>query len=64
MKYKQMLKIRKTEKDPDVRDRIMLRHDPQLRIWPSMPMILQICAPKHAAFARLCQRSRSNVSAC
>ena len=24
MKYKQMLKIRKTEKDPDVRDRIML----------------------------------------
>ena len=24
MKYKQMLKIRKTEKDPQVRDRILL----------------------------------------
>ena len=27
MKYKQMLKIRKTEKDPQVRDRILL-NDP------------------------------------
>ena len=31
MKYKQMLKIRKTEKDPDVRDRIMLRHDSTIK---------------------------------
>ena len=53
MKYKQMLKIRKTEKDLQVRDRIflnVLRHDPQLRIGPSMPIILQMCAPKHATF--------------
>ena len=90
MKYKQMLKIRKTEKDPQVRDRILLnvlvkrdgmsvtgaarllgmapswgvkwhgrylkegiaglRHDPQLRIGPSMPIILQMYAPKHATF--------------
>ena len=27
-----------------------LRHDPQLRIVPSMPIILQMCAPKHATF--------------
>ena len=27
-----------------------LRHDPQLRIGPSMPIILQMCAPKHATF--------------
>ena len=27
-----------------------LRHDPQLRIGPSMLIILQICAPKHATF--------------
>ena len=26
------------------------RHDPQLRIVPSMPIILQMCAPKHATF--------------
>ena len=26
------------------------RHDPQLRIGPSMPIILQMCAPKHATF--------------
>ena len=26
------------------------RHDPQLRIEPSMPIILQMCAPKHATF--------------
>ena len=85
-----MLKIRKIEKDPQVRDRILLnvlvkrdgmsvtgaarlldmapswgakwhnrylkegitdlRHDPQLRIGPSMPIILQMCASKHATF--------------
>ncbi len=28
----------------------VLRHDPQLRIGPSMPIILQMCAPKHATF--------------
>ena len=28
----------------------MLRCDPQLRIEPSMPIILQICVPKHATF--------------
>ena len=28
----------------------MQRHDPQLRIGPSMPIILQMCAPKHATF--------------
>ena len=28
----------------------LLRHDPQLRIGPSMPIILQMCAPKHATF--------------
>ena len=35
-----------------VRDRtlLLLRHDPQLRIGPSMPIILQMCAPKHATF--------------
>ena len=27
-----------------------LRHDPQLRIGPSIPIILQMCAPKHATF--------------
>ena len=27
-----------------------LRCDPQLRIEPSMPIILQICVPKHATF--------------
>ena len=27
-----------------------LRYDPQLRIWPSIPIILQMCAPKHATF--------------
>ena len=27
-----------------------LRHDPQLRIGPSMPIILQMRAPKHATF--------------
>ena len=27
------------------------RHDPQLRIGSSMPIILQMCAPKHATFA-------------
>ena len=27
-----------------------MRHDPQLRIVPSMPIILQMCAPKHATF--------------
>ena len=27
-----------------------MRHDPQLRIGPSMPIILQMCAPKHATF--------------
>ena len=26
------------------------RCDPQLRIEPSMPIILQICVPKHATF--------------
>ena len=26
------------------------RYDPQLRIGPSMPIILQMCAPKHATF--------------
>ena len=26
------------------------RHDPQLRIGPSMPIILQMCTPKHATF--------------
>ena len=31
-------------------DRYDLRHDPQLRIVPSMPIILQMCAPKHATF--------------
>ena len=31
-------------------DRYDLRHDPQLRIGPSMPIILQMCAPKHATF--------------
>ena len=30
--------------------RIDMRHDPQLRIVPSMPIILQMCAPKHATF--------------
>ena len=29
---------------------IIRRHDPQLRIGPLMPIILQICAPKHATF--------------
>ena len=29
---------------------VVLRHDPQLRIGPSMPIILQVCAPKHATF--------------
>ena len=46
MKYKQMPKIHKTEKDPQVRD----RSDPQLRIGLSMSIILQMCAPKHATF--------------
>ena len=32
-----------------IQDKI-LRHDPQLRIGPSMPIILQMCAPKHATF--------------
>ena len=27
-----------------------LRHDPQLRIGPSIPIILQMCTPKHATF--------------
>ena len=27
------------------------RHDPQLRIGSSMPIILQMCASKHATFA-------------
>ena len=31
-------------------DTAILRHDPQLRIGPSMPIILQMCAPKHATF--------------
>ena len=29
---------------------MMMRHDPQLRIGSSMPIILQTCAPKHATF--------------
>ena len=29
---------------------VVQRHDPQLRIGPSMPIILQMCAPKHATF--------------
>ena len=29
---------------------IVQRCDPQLRIEPSMPIILQICVPKHATF--------------
>ena len=40
------------------------RPDPQLRIGPSMPIILQMCAPKHATFAWLCQKSCSYVPAC
>ena len=28
----------------------IMRCDPQLRIEPSMPIILQICVPKHATF--------------
>ena len=34
----------------DPREPSALRHDPQLRIVPSMPIILQMCAPKHATF--------------
>ena len=33
-----------------VAGRLVLRRDPQLRIGPSMPIILQMCAPKHATF--------------
>ena len=43
----------KKEKDLRVVARILavhMRHDPQLRIGPSMPIILQMCAPKHATF--------------
>ena len=28
----------------------VMRHDPQLRIGPSMPIILQMCAPKACNF--------------
>ena len=34
----------------DMADHGQQRHDPQLRIGPSMPIILQMCAPKHATF--------------
>ena len=34
---------------PSFAERV-LRHDPQLRIGPSMPIILQIWASKHATF--------------
>ena len=37
------------EEKPSIED-LYLRHDPQLRIGPSMPIILQMCAPKHATF--------------
>ena len=36
--------------DPGPKRLAALRHDPQLRIEPSMPIILQMCAPKHATF--------------
>ena len=43
---------------------VTLRPDPQLRIGPSLPIILQICASKHVTLVRLCQKSCSYVPAC
>ena len=45
MEKEETLQLYREEKDLNVK-----RHDPQLRIGPSMPIILQMCAPKHATF--------------
>ena len=53
---KRLEKAARREKDKCAKFRLLAclgrkkRHDPQLRIGPSMPIILQMCAPKHATF--------------